>query len=140
MLDINGGLLVASAVIFLIVLVILNKWLYKPLIKFMDDRDESIKKDLENVTKNSGDVDEFYKEADDIVSKAKAEAHAIREKAINEAKKLAEAKISSKKEELERGYNEFITSLEEEKVGLKNSLLSQVPLFKESLKAKFSQL
>ena len=140
MLDINGGLLVASAVIFLIVLVILNKWLYKPLIKFMDDRDESIKKDLENVTKNSGDVDEFYKQADDIVSKAKAEAHAIREKAINEAKKLAEAKISSKKEELERGYNEFITSLEEEKVGLKNSLLSQVPLFKESLKAKFSQL
>ena len=140
MLDINGGLLVASAVIFLIVLVILNKWLYKPLIKFMDDRDESIKKDLENITKNSGDVDEFYKEADGIVSKAKAEAHAIREKAINEAKKLAEAKISSKKEELERGYNEFITSLEEEKVGLKNSLLSQVPLFKESLKAKFSQL
>ncbi len=140
MLDINGGLLLASAIIFLIVLVILNKWLYKPLIKFIDDRDESIKKDLENVTKNSGDVDEFYKEADDIVSKAKAEANAIREKAINEAKKLAEAKISSKKEELEKGYNEFIIFLGEEKVGLKNSLLSQVPLFKESLKAKFSQL
>ena len=140
MLDINGGLLVASAVIFLIVLIILNRWLYKPLIKFMDDRDKSIKKDLENVTKNSGDVDEFYKQADNIVSKAKAEAHAIREKAINESKKLAEAKISSKKEELEKSYNEFITSLEEEKVGLKNSLLSQVPLFKESLKAKFSQL
>ena len=140
MLDISGGLLVASAVIFLIVLVILNKWLYKPLIKFMDDRDASIKKDLENVTKNSSDVDGFYKEADDIASKARAEAQAIREKAINEAKKLAEAKISSKKEELERSYNEFLASLEEEKTGLKNSLLSQVPLFKESLKAKFSQL
>ena len=140
MLDIDGGLLVASAVIFLIVLVILNKWLYKPLVKFMDDRDESIKKDLENVTKNSGDVDELYKQADDLVSKARAEAHAIREKAISEAKKLAGTKISVKKEELERSYNEFLTSLEEEKIGLKNSLLSQVPLFKESLKAKFSQL
>lgn len=140
MLDINGGLLVASAVIFLIVLVVLNKWLYKPLIKFMDDRDDAIKKDLENVAKNSGDVDELHKQANDIVSKAKAEAHAIREKAITEAKKLVEAKISSKKEELEKSYGEFATSLEEERVALKNSLLSQVPLFKESLKAKFSQL
>lgn len=140
MLDISGGLLVASAAIFLIVLVLLNNWLYKPLIKFMDDRDASIKKDLENVSKNASDVDEFYKEADSIIAKAKAEAHAIREKATNEAKKLAEAKIASKKEELERSYNEFVTSLEEEKVALKNSLLSQVPLFKESLKAKFSQL
>ena len=64
----------------------------------------------------------------------------LEKKLLMKLKKLAEAKISSKKEELERGYNEFITSLEEEKVGLKNSLLSQVPLFKESLKAKFSQL
>ncbi len=140
MLDISVGLLVASASIFLIVLVVLNSWLYKPLIKFMDDRDISIKRDLENVTKNAGDINEFHKEADSIIAKAKAEAHAIKDKATNEAKKLAEAKIASKREELERSYSEFIISLEEDKNILKNTLLTKAPLYKESLKAKFSQL
>ncbi|HIP61054.1 MAG TPA: F0F1 ATP synthase subunit B', partial [Sulfurovum sp.] len=34
----------------------------------------------------------------------------------------------------------FATKLEEERISLQNSLLSQIPLIKESLKAKFSQL
>jgi len=140
MLDISLGLLIASATTFLVVLVILNKWLYKPLIKFMDDRDASIKKDLSNAGKNSSDVDALYKEADEIISKAKQEANSMREKATLEAKKIAEEKISAKRDDLEKGYTEFLASLESERANLKNSLLSQMPLFKESLKAKFSQL
>jgi F-type H+-transporting ATPase subunit b len=140
MLDISLGLLIASAAVFLIMLVVLNKWLYKPLIKFMDDRDASIKKDLENAGKNTSDVDSLYKEAEAIIAKAKHEASSMREKATFDAKKLAEEKISSKRTELEREYSEFISSLESEKANLKNALLSQMPLFKESLKAKFSQL
>lgn len=140
MLDISLGLLIASGAIFLTVLVVLNKSLYQPLIKFMDDRDASIKQDLENAGKNTSDVDSLYKEAEAIIARAKQEASSMREKATLEARKSAEEKVFAKKRELEKDYGEFMASLESEKTNLKNSLLSQMPLFKESLKAKFSQL
>lgn len=140
MLDISGGLLIASAAIFLTMMVLLNNWLFKPLLKFMDDRDESIKRDLENVSKNSNEVDELFKEAEEIVAKAKIEANSIRERATSEAKRLFDAKILAKREELDRDYSEFLTSLKAERIEVKNALMSQVPLFKENLKAKFSQL
>jgi F-type H+-transporting ATPase subunit b len=140
MLDISGGLLIASAAIFLTMMVLLNNWLFKPLLKFMDDRDSSIKRDLENVSKNSNEVDELFKEAEEIVAKAKIEAGSIRERATLEAKKLFDAKILAKREELDRDYSQFLTSLKAERVEVKNALMSQVPLFKENLKAKFSQL
>ena len=42
--------------------------------------------------------------------------------------------------EIEKEYESFIVKLASEKENLKNELLSQIPLFKESLKAKFSKL
>jgi len=53
---------------------------------------------------------------------------------------LAASKVETKQNELDTEYNKFVEKLNSEKENLKNSLLSQMPLFKESLKAKFSKL
>ena len=37
-------------------------------------------------------------------------------------------------------FNDFLTTLEEDKLSLENSLVSQLPLFKEGLKAKLSSI
>jgi len=42
--------------------------------------------------------------------------------------------------DLDKEYLSFVENLESEREQLKNSLLSQIPLFKESIKAKFSKL
>lgn len=140
MLDISPILLLSSGIIFLLVLARLNSCLFKPLLKHMDDRAESIKKDLENAKSNGADVNGMLAEANDVIAKAKKEAAAIRDKAYNEAKDIADAKLVSAKSDLETKYTEFAKELQAETVVLKDSLMASMPQFNESLKAKLRSI
>ena len=140
MLDLNPGLMLFVLVVFFALMVLLNQMLYKPMIKFMDDRDKSIADDLKNANEMSGSNDELNAKADAILADAKAEANTVREKATTEAKALAESKIESKTGELDAQYQSFVVELSKEKEELEKSLLEQMPLFKESLKNKMNSL
>ncbi|MEA3456945.1 MAG: F0F1 ATP synthase subunit B' [Campylobacterota bacterium] len=140
MLDISVPLMLFVFVLFLTLLVVLNRMLYKPLVKFMDDRDKSISNDLNAARSLSGNSEALHAEAEGILDKARSEASEIRQKAIDEARVLAESKAENKRTELDKEYVSFMEKLESEKEVLRNSLLSQMPLFKESLKAKFSKM
>jgi F-type H+-transporting ATPase subunit b len=140
MLDLNPGLMLFVLVIFFSLLFLLNQMLYKPLLKFMDDRDNSIAGDLKNAKEMAGSSDELNAKADAIIADAKAEANAVREKAVNSAKALAESKIESKNQELDKKYQAFEDELSKERAELEKSLVSSLPLFKESIKSKMSNL
>lgn len=140
MLDINPLLLGITIVVFLILIAVLNSLLFKPLFNYMEERDASIKNDQDKVGNNDAEINELTAEAQNIVNEAKLEAAAIREKVIAEAKELAESKIEAKRAELAKDKAEFEKSLAETREELKNTLLSQVPLYKEAVKAKFSQI
>ncbi len=140
MLDISVPLMLFDFVLFLTLLVLLNRMLYKPLLKFMDDRDDTIANDLNVARSMSGTSGALHAEAEGILDDARSSASDIRQKAINDAKVLAESKAESKRAELDKKHISFMEGLESEKETLRNSLLSQMPLFKESLKAKFSKL
>ncbi len=140
MLDLHKELMFFVLILFLILLALLNSMLFRPLLKFMDDRDASIAKDLEAAKGLGSNSDELNAKADAIVNEAKSKAAEIRQKAIDEEKRLAASKVETKLSELNQNYKTFLEELESEKQTLKNALLSQVPLFKESLKAKFSKL
>ena len=140
MLDINPLLLGLTLVVFLVLIALLNSWLYNPLLGYMKKRDDDIKKDLNEVGNNDDEIATLHKQADKIISDAKAEAMALRDKVVNEAKELSESKIEAKKAELAEKFAAFNDSLKSEKENLNNALLSEVPLFKEAIKAKFSQI
>jgi len=140
MLDINPLLLGITIVVFLILIAVLNSLLFKPLFNYMEERDADIKNDQDKVGNNDAEIAELTAEAQNIVNEAKLEAAAIREKVIAEAKELAESKIEAKRAELAKDKAEFEKSLAETREELKNTLLSQVPLYKEAVKAKFSQI
>jgi F-type H+-transporting ATPase subunit b len=140
MLDIDLSLMLFVLALFLILLAVLNQILYKPLLKFMDDRDSSIASDLESAKSLSGNSQALHDEADGILNNAKAEAGVIRQNAMDEAKVVAESRAEAKQNELNKEYDGFLEKLEADKDTLRSSLLSQMPLFKESLKAKFSRL
>lgn len=140
MLDISPVLLLSSGIVFLLVLIGLNSILFKPLLKHMDERSESIKSDLENAKSNTADVDGMLAEANDVIAEAKKEAAAVREKAFNEAKEIADAKLETAKSEVEEKYADFTKELQEEATALKNTLVATMPQFNESLKAKLSSI
>jgi len=140
MLDINPILLVATLIVFLTLIAVLNSWLYNPLFAYMNKRDDDIKKDLNKVGSNDDEINELNSKAESIVNNAKLEAAALREKVITDAKELADSKLEAKRAELASQYLEFEKSLSESREQLTGDLKSQVPLFKEAVKAKFSQI
>ena len=140
MLDINPILLLITFVVFVSLIAVLNSWLYNPLFAYMNKRDEDIKKDLEKVGSNDEEVRGLYAEAESIIMNAKLEAAALREKVIADAKELAEKRVEAKRAELAQEYLEFEQSLAQSKDELTVDLMSQVPVFKEAVKAKFSQI
>jgi F-type H+-transporting ATPase subunit b len=140
MLDINPILLLATFVVFLSLIAALNSWLYNPLFAYMKKRDEDIKKDFDKVGSNDAEIHELNSKAQSIIMNAKLEASALREKVIADAKELAESKLEAKRAELANEYLEFEKSLDNSKKQLNDELISQIPLFKEAIKAKFSQI
>lgn len=140
MLDINPILLLVTFVVFLSLIAVLNSWLYNPLFAYMNKRDDDIKKDLDKVGSNDDEINELNSKAKSIVMNAKLEASALREKVIADAKELAESKLETRRAELAKEYLEFEQSLAKSKEELTSDLMSQVPLFKEAVKAKFNQI
>ena len=140
MLDINPILLVATLIVFLTLIATLNSWLYNPLFAYMSKRDEDIKKDLERVGSNDDEIKELESKAESIIVNAKLEAAALREKVIADAKELADSKLEAKRVELASQYLEFEQLLAQTREQLSSDLKSQIPLFKEAVKAKFSQI
>ncbi|MEA1915746.1 MAG: F0F1 ATP synthase subunit B' [Campylobacterota bacterium] len=140
MLDIDPVLLLISGITFLLVLMRLNSCLFKPLLKHMDERDDAIKTDLENARNNAADVDGMLADANDVIATAKKEAAIIREKAYSEANEIATSKLNDAKSDIENRYNDFVKSLDEEVIVLKNTLSAQMPQYKDSLKAKLSTI
>jgi F-type H+-transporting ATPase subunit b len=140
MLDINPILLLITFVVFVSLIAVLNSWLYNPLFAYMNKRDEDIKKDLDKVGSNDEEIRELNSQAEAIIMQAKLDAAALREKVIADAKELAESKLETKRAELAQEYIEFEQSLAKSKDELTADLMSQVPVFKEAVKAKFSQI
>ena len=140
MLDINPILLLVTFVVFVSLIAVLNSWLYNPLFAYMNKRDEDIKKDLAKVGSTDDEINELHSKAQSIIMNAKLEAAALREKVIADAKELADSKLEAKRAELAQEYLEFEQSLAKSKEELTSDLMSQVPVFKEAVKAKFSQI
>ena len=140
MLDINPILLLVTFVVFLSLIAVLNSWLYNPLFAYMKKRDDDIKNDLNTAGSNDDEINKLNSEVDAIIMNAKLEATALREKVIADAKELADSKVEARRTELAKEYLEFEKSLSESKAQLVNDLMSQVPLFKEAVKAKYNQI
>lgn len=140
MLDVSPVLLLFTAIVFLTLLVVLNKMLYKPLLDFVTRRQEDIEDSLKSSGQNEQEVRNLEIEVENIIKQGQQEVSSLKAKAIDEAQKVSEEKIQEKKQELEQKYNEFLSNLENEKKEFKNGLLAQMPLYKEGLKAKINKI
>ena len=140
MLDIDPIALAITLGVFLVLIALLNSMLYKPLLGYMEKRDADIKRDLDEVGSNDEEIAALEAKADKIIADAKAEAYALREKVVLEAKELSESKMESVKAELAEKFVAFESTLKEEKASLTAKLVNDTPTFKAAIKAKFSQI
>jgi F-type H+-transporting ATPase subunit b len=115
MLDLNLGVMLIEAGIFLVTLVFLKKWLFDPLVAFMDEREKKLQKSLEMINANTEDTKEFEEEIEKVLAKAKKDAKTIRDEA--RAKAIAEANEIKGKivAEIEKAKEELVEEIKAEK-------------------------
>lgn len=91
-------LLLAQAVNFLILLVLLNKFLYKPILKLLDERRQKIAESIQNAEKISLELQKIEESKDKKLSNAISEAQKIIEDAKTQSQQLiSQAKLDAEK-------------------------------------------
>ena len=90
MVSINGTLLF-QFINFFVLVAILAKFAYKPLLKVLEDRRNKIASDLDNAAKARETAEKMKADYEAKISDDRAEAQAIVDKAVKQADKEAQA-------------------------------------------------
>ena len=87
---VEPGLAIWTIVVFLVLLFLLKKFAWQPLLRALEARQERIKKSLDDAEKAQQELERLNRESAEIIKKAHAEAESIVSKSWSEAEKLRE--------------------------------------------------
>lgn len=137
MISINIYEILMQIVNFSILLFLLNKLLFKPLGKYLTEREETIKNNIDQAEKTNQDAQTLIEEQKELLKSAKIEAKEIRdqgeetsrierEKVIIESKKEAEKILQNANKEIQQGYSKAKNDLLKEIGNLSIQLSKEV--------------
>ncbi len=139
-ISVNFKLMILVFCCFVILLFLLNQWLYKPMIAFMTKRDEMIKKDLQDTQDNLQEITKIQEEITKIIGDAQREAKEIIEQATAKEKALLEGKLAEKKAELDSKMLAFRQELVGYQEDLRSGLSLHIGEYKQSIRKKLEQI
>ena len=136
MVDINATL-IAQILNFLVLLVILAKFAYKPLLQAMDDRRNRIINDLDSAEQTRLDAEalkEQYaeqlagarQEATEIVTKANQIAQNIHDELVEQARVEQEAMMANAKERIEQEKQQALLDIRTEVIKLSTLIAGKI--------------
>lgn len=108
-------LLIAQAVNFAIVVFVLFKFAYKPLLKHMNDRSDVIQKGLDDAKKAQQQMESTEKATEERMQQAKREARELIEKAQQQAEKNKEIVVTEARQEAEKVVEQAKAHISSEK-------------------------
>ena len=130
MLSLNFGVMLIIAGIFFVTMILLKMWLFDPLVKFMDEREETLKKELQMISENTEETQKIEEDIKTILKLARDDAKKILEEARIKAIEEAERIKALKRKELEEAKESLFLTFKQEKEKILNELLQE----KESIK------
>ena len=124
-LGINAPTLIAQIVAFIILLLVMYFFAYKPVLKMLDERSRKIKDSMEEVQKvkdQAAQTEEEFKkkieaaskEGQEVIARAMRTGKDARQRAQLEAKQEAQGLVEKARVEIERERNETIGELRQE--------------------------
>ncbi|WP_297193533.1 F0F1 ATP synthase subunit B' [uncultured Campylobacter sp.] len=138
--DVHLSTILSTVVIFLLMIVVLNAILYKPLLSFMGQRDESIKSDEAKVKQDFEKISTVAEELEKIKQSTREEIFQIKQRAVEVARAEAETEFNKKKQELEEKMSNFYLNLEKDKKNLEEELKTHISEWKNTLNANLKNI
>jgi F-type H+-transporting ATPase subunit b len=123
---IDWKIIIAQAVNFGIVFVILYLFALKPLNKLMAERSEKIARGINDAKENATLLERSRSEYDAALAKAKAEADKIFEEGKKEAENKRRAMLDEAREEVEKTVENGKRTLEAEKIKMVNDARAEI--------------
>ena len=114
-MNINWFEITAQMINFFILLFLLHKLLYKPVIKAMEERQEKISKDKNEADAKMKDANDLIEKYEKQMAEIKEKEKKILEDSKEEAQEEKEALIEKYKKEAQEKGNEFLKEIQEEK-------------------------
>ncbi|RDU63448.1 hypothetical protein CQA53_08485 [Helicobacter didelphidarum] len=136
----NPKIMLLVFIVFMVTMFLLNKFVFQPLISFMDQREQKVANDLQLVNQDDNDLLQIEKEIQEILSKAKIEARTIKDEQIHEAKEKANNKIERIQAENKEKMESFMAKLYENKDQIKNEIKTSLGDIESLLLAKVKQI
>ncbi|UZR95045.1 F0F1 ATP synthase subunit B [Chondrinema litorale] len=124
------GLIFWTALLFSLVLVVLRKFAYKPILQTVKAREDSIKEALSSSTKAKDEVEALKKDIEEMKQTARAEREII----LKEAKDSAGKIITESQDAARKEYERIVASAQEDIRNEKKAALAEV----KNQVAKFS--
>ena len=98
LVHLDPGLFVWTILTFLLLLTVLTKFAWNPLLKMLKDREELIRSSLEDAEKAKTELTKLNAEGEKIINKARAEAQEILSQCKSSAATLKEETLQDAKE------------------------------------------
>ena len=99
LVKLDPGLFIWTIITFLLLCFVLAKFAWKPLIKMLDDRENMIRRSLQDAEKAKLELESLSQESEAITAKARSEAQSILAQSKSVAEKVKEDTISKAKEQ-----------------------------------------
>jgi F-type H+-transporting ATPase subunit b len=113
MFDINPGLMVWTVATFIVLVLVLNKYAWKPLLKVLEDRESEVRRSLQEAERARAEAAELLKRNEQNLAKAeeeyrkivrggKALADKVKEEIVARAHQQAQRELEHAKDEIQR--------------------------------------
>jgi len=137
LVQLDPGLFLWTILTFLVLLGVLAKFAWNPLLKMLRDREELIRSSLDDAEKARAELERLNSEGEDIVNKArsvaqtilsegKAAASKLKDETLNAAKDQAKSILSDAKKQIRIEKDKAIEEIKSEVVDLSLSVATKL--------------
>ncbi|MDP6611435.1 MAG: F0F1 ATP synthase subunit B [Candidatus Marinimicrobia bacterium] len=137
LVQLDPGLFIWTILTFLLLLAVLAKFAWQPLLKMLKDREELIRSSLEDAEKAQTELAKLNAEGEKIINKARAEAQEIltqsktsaakiKDETLNDAKEKAKAIAEDAEKQIQVEKEKAIAEIKGEVVNLSLSVAEKL--------------
>lgn len=116
------GLVAWSTVAFIVLLVVLGKFAWKPIMKAIDEREQGIEDALSKAEKMKAEIAQMASENEVLLQKAREERATM----VKEAKETADKMIADAKDKAKSEYDRIVADAQAAITQQKNAALTEV--------------
>ena len=125
-IDVDPGVVFWTVITFVVLLVILKKFAWKPILTALDQRENAIRESLEKAEKAKLDAQNVLEQNQASLSRAEEESKKIVEQSRQYAEKLKEQILQDSRDQARKIINEASNEIERKKDAALDELKTQV--------------